>query len=62
MSDEEPKRRAGTSVYSRRPLTQRQEPRRIAETDESGRLKWTDNWREQATGWWPLDAFLRVRR
>lgn len=63
MADEKPRGpRPGPSVYDlREPSTQTQEPRRIAEADEHGRLHWSPDWVQQATGWQPLDAFLRGR-
>jgi len=50
------------SVYVTRPPITRRDGRRLAETDADGVLRWREDWRRRATGWWPLDAFLRGRR
>lgn len=65
MADEQPKKpRPGPSVYDLREAKppRLQEPRRLASTDRDGVLRWREDWLEAATGWLPLDAFLRGRR
>ena len=63
MPEDKPKRKKpGPSIYDlRQPATPSHEPRTLAETDRDGVLRWRDDWKAQATGWLPLDRFLRGR-
>lgn len=61
MSREDAQPRRRRSVYEDRPPAPCRDGRRIAASDEDGRLRWVEDWREQTSGWWPLEAFLRGR-
>jgi hypothetical protein len=58
--DKQPKPRR--SVYEERtPVSAERGWVPIAETDFAGQLRWERDWVNRATGWYPLDAFMRNR-